>query len=57
MPIPMTPQDLAHRLEDLSAKKALNPDETRELQSLARQAADMVCAVEGVKEKRHGGRD
>lgn len=53
----MTPRDLANRLEALSDRQSLNPDEQRELLSLAKQAADLVCAVESVKAERHGGQD
>lgn len=57
MPRIITPQELAHRIEDLARKQNLTADETRELQDLARQAADLVCAVETVKQETHGGRD
>jgi len=57
MPRIITPQELANRIEDLARKPTLTADETRELQDLARQAADLVCAVETVKQETHGGRD
>lgn len=49
--MPIWVQDLVRRLEELFNRESLTPDEVRELQDLARKAADIVCTVEKVKEE------
>lgn len=49
--MPIWVQDLVRRLEELSNREDLTPDEVRELQDLARKAADIVCTVETIKEE------